>query len=337
MSTLSASCANVFLRLTQLTSTRSAKLAALYASIERNVARSTRVEIMEVANLIAQLTHDSENPDIGLHAYDVFHPGQLNTQLYSIMSSATLGDALHSLAHFSSLLSDGALLYISESNEGFSIHFLRLESLGVDRQYVDCCMSTVLGTVHWLLPFEKPAPLAVAFSYREPHDRTRLQNLFGEHPRFSSATNSLTFSVQDWNRPLATANPALKTHHDNYLHAELAKTSAGLSSCVKNHILIALVSGSMTSLEAVAHTLNLSARALQNRLDEASTGFRDLLDECRKQLATHWLRFTDDTIKLISQRLGFSEPSSFHRACKRWYGCPPSAYRSRHVTAPAIA
>lgn len=337
MPTLSASCANVFLRLTQLTSTRSAKLAALYANIERNVTLGARVEVMEAANLIAQLAHDSENPDIGLHAYDLFHPGQLSAQFYSMMSSATLGDALHSFAHFSSLLSNGAPLYISESDEGFSIHFVRLESLGVARPYVDCCMSTVLRTVHWLLPLEEPTPLSVAFSYREPHDCVRLQSLFGQHLHFSSATNSLTFSFRDWCRPLVTANPALKIHHDNYLQAELVKSTAGLSSLVKSHIIIALASGSRTSLEAVAHTLNLSARALQNRLDEEASSFRDLLDECRNHLATHWLRYTDDNIKLISQRLGFSEPSSFHRACKRWYGCPPSIYRSNRLADPTSA
>ncbi|WP_201769671.1 helix-turn-helix domain-containing protein [Amycolatopsis orientalis] len=31
----------------------------------------------------------------------------------------------------------------------------------------------------------------------------------------------------------------------------------------------------------------------------------------------------------LSRRLGFSEPSAFHRAFRRWTGSPVSAYRKR--------
>ncbi|MCB0890112.1 MAG: helix-turn-helix domain-containing protein [Nocardioidaceae bacterium] len=37
----------------------------------------------------------------------------------------------------------------------------------------------------------------------------------------------------------------------------------------------------------------------------------------------------DESISEISTRLGFSEPSAFTRAFRRWTGSPPSAYQGR--------
>ncbi|RZI79505.1 MAG: helix-turn-helix domain-containing protein, partial [Microbacterium sp.] len=35
----------------------------------------------------------------------------------------------------------------------------------------------------------------------------------------------------------------------------------------------------------------------------------------------------DETVAQLAERLGFSEPSAFHRAFRRWTGSSPGAYR----------
>ncbi|WP_242059178.1 helix-turn-helix domain-containing protein [Nostoc foliaceum] len=55
---------------------------------------------------------------------------------------------------------------------------------------------------------------------------------------------------------------------------------------------------------------------------------RDLeLTSCAKELALRHLKKTDTPIHDVAFLLGFSEPSAFHRAFKRWTGKTPRTYR----------
>lgn len=327
MSTIASSCAGVILSLADSTVPNSVRDSTIYSSIERSVAEGSRVKLADVSSFIEFLTNQSADCDVGLKAYKLFHPGQLNSQMYSVMSSATLGDALETVAHCSSLLSDGAPVMISRDLEGVSINFLQLESIGVTRQYIDCCISTMLGLIHWLLPLAKPVPLVVEFSYSKPDSLRELTKVFGSNLKFSKILNRIVFSFQDWAAQLVTANPVLKLHHKRFLEAELNRQAPSVSSCIKNHVFINLVSDKNISLEDVAQKFNMSPRSLRNRLEAEGTAFRDLVDECRRKLAKHLLVSSTYSFTFISKRLGFSDPSSFHRACSRWFGCSAGTYR----------
>lgn len=329
MATLAPSCASAILRLAESTGLCYVRRMDLYSFIQRLVIEGSRVELVDALKFIEYLTLESSDNDIGLKAYGLFHPGQLTSQMYSIMSSSTLGEALETVAHCSSLLSDGAPVLISTDAEGFSINFLQLESIGATRQYIDCCVSTMLGLVHWLLPVVKPMPVTVEFSYQAPNSLCRLESVFGSNLKFSQVINKMVFSVEDWTAQLVTANPVLKLHHQRFLEYELSKSTPSVSSCVRNHIFIGLVSDSKVSIESVARKFNISPRALRNRLEIEGTSFRDLVDECRRKLAMHLLSASTYSFAFISKRLGFSEPSSFHRACNRWFDCSAGSYRMR--------
>jgi AraC-like DNA-binding protein len=51
--------------------------------------------------------------------------------------------------------------------------------------------------------------------------------------------------------------------------------------------------------------------------------------------ARNLLAATDAPLKEVADQLGFSEPSSFHRAFKRWTGETPTRYRLSHRSAAA--
>lgn len=83
------------------------------------------------------------------------------------------------------------------------------------------------------------------------------------------------------------------------------------------------------TLERVAAGLNMPARRLREQLAQAGVGFNDLLGECRCALAKRLLVDTDERIERIAERTGFSEPSTFCRAFKRWVGETPVGFRRR--------
>lgn len=84
-----------------------------------------------------------------------------------------------------------------------------------------------------------------------------------------------------------------------------------------------------TSLEAVAEQLHMSARTLQRRLDEESTNFGEVLDQTRHSAAVGFLKDPSISITETAFLLGFSEPSTFYRAFKRWTGETPANYRKQ--------
>ena len=80
----------------------------------------------------------------------------------------------------------------------------------------------------------------------------------------------------------------------------------------------------------------MSERTLQRRLEEEASSFVQLLSDTRRELAEQYLSRLQMTLEQAAYLLGFSEQSSFFRACKRWFGVPPGEYR-RHLLQAARA
>ena len=83
----------------------------------------------------------------------------------------------------------------------------------------------------------------------------------------------------------------------------------------------------------IAPRLHMSPRTLHRRLEEEGTSFRQVLTEVRRELAARHLSERRLAIGEIAFLLGFSEPSAFHRAFKRWTGHGPLSYRELAQTA----
>jgi AraC-type DNA-binding domain-containing proteins len=85
-------------------------------------------------------------------------------------------------------------------------------------------------------------------------------------------------------------------------------------------------------LLSVARALSLHPRVLQRRLAESGTSFEEILDDIRRDMAWE-LSATGMQISQIATMLGYSETSSYTRACRRWYGESPRQLRARRRAA----
>ncbi len=77
----------------------------------------------------------------------------------------------------------------------------------------------------------------------------------------------------------------------------------------------------------VARVLRMDRRTLHRRLEREGTGFQALLDEIRFDVAREMLQ--DDHIPVfnVAQSLGYSDPSAFTRAFRRWSRLTPVEWR----------
>ena len=295
-----------------------------------------RVDLGVIYSLLGAAASQSRRQDIGLLAYHHAHPGNLNTHGYAIMSSATLGEALDRFARYHPLTTDGSRIFIRRSRGVVKVMAYEVSVNHAESRYlIDAGMAMLLGLIHWLVPGKKPLPIAAEFSYARPSDMTRLNDLFGYNLSFSAPYNSLSFAGDVDSFPVFTADSLLSAIHCQYSDARLQELDdKAIILDVKRVLAEGLMKGELLTLADVAAVLHISVRSVQNHLLMASTNFSVLQETCRRELANHLLSHTNKSFKYISATLGYRDPSSFHKACQRWFGKTPGAFRESGATHP---
>ena len=91
--------------------------------------------------------------------------------------------------------------------------------------------------------------------------------------------------------------------------------------------LLALSGLPLPSLDETARQLHVSGRSLRRYLAEQGGCYQRLLDQERRQRALRCLQDGKTSIAELAFEMGFSDPSNFRRAFKRWTGKGPGCYR----------
>lgn len=184
-------------------------------------------------------------------------------------------------------------------------------------------------------------PLAVTFKFPAPAAVDEYYRVFGGPLRFDQPINSVVFEAALLDMPMAQGDPEVLAVIDPYAEQFLQTLSRdrSLAEAVQRVIAAALPGGDL-ELGASARALGLSPRTLQRRLRDEGTSHRQILDRVRHERALRLLRRDELTVDQIADHLGFSEPSAFHRAFRRWTGRTPTDQRRRGTSprnAPAEA
>jgi len=82
--------------------------------------------------------------------------------------------------------------------------------------------------------------------------------------------------------------------------------------------------------EEVAEHLYMGTRTLKRRLKALGMTYQELVDNTKKSLAIEYLTQTEKTVEDIGWSLGYSDPSNFGRAFRRWTELSPSNYREKY-------
>ncbi|WP_454752744.1 AraC family transcriptional regulator [Cupriavidus necator] len=92
----------------------------------------------------------------------------------------------------------------------------------------------------------------------------------------------------------------------------------------------------LPSLEQMAKLLRLTPQTLRRRLRDQGRGYQSIKDSLRRDVAIGMLERPGMTLQDVALRLGFSEPSTFHRAFKKWTGVAPGEYRLRGMRGEGV-
>lgn len=86
------------------------------------------------------------------------------------------------------------------------------------------------------------------------------------------------------------------------------------------------------SQDGVADQLGISVRNLQRRLRALGTTYQSLLDEARQGLAMKLICEGDLPLYEVAYMVGYTEPSAFYKAFRRWTGSTPGDYRQAYLS-----
>lgn len=271
--------------------------------------------------------------DIGLHSAESYNPGALGIVGYVILSCRTAGQALERLARYAPLLNEGLQVSIVQQDGATQCRFGAAPGidsfvLRAPRQAIETLAAGIVLTLARLAT-PAPQPLAVSFAHGAPPSIAEHKRLLGPELRFDQADNAVTYATAALAANLLSADPALLEMFDADARRRMAQLPAhGAVSSRVQIILGSRLRGEVPSLAAIASELAMSERSVQRSLAEESTSYRELVDEVRKDLALAHLSRPGVSATDVAFLLGFSEPSAFTRAFRRWTGGSPTQFRA---------
>lgn len=272
----------------------------------------------------------------GLHAAAAIRPGMFQVLDYAVRTAPDLGTALQRLARYNRLLHDVATFDILLQGAVVRIgHRLADPSARPSRHAVEFTLASLV-VVAAQIGAAPVRAVAVDFAHEAVGGIEDHRTVFGVAPRFGAPQSCLVLDAAVLRRPVPAADAELSrivTAHADGLLERLGPPAASWSDRVRRALLLGL-DGERATLPAVARQLGLSERSLQRRLRDEGTGFAPLLDAVRRELALRWVGEGRLALGEVAYLLGFSEPSVFHRAFRRWTGTTPQAMR-RGAAQPA--
>jgi AraC-like DNA-binding protein len=262
-------------------------------------------------------------------AGEPYTPADYGLVGFVVMTSATIDEALDHFIRYIGLWTDEPRF----SRDGSTVRLVYRHAfpdtvglrLATESAFIEIVHAARMLTRSELVPRE------VRFVHPMPRDPAGHRTFFGRDVEFGAPSHELVFRDEDLALPLVHAAPELVAYLKAAANQALARRGGDPASPLEmaRTIIAEEISRKVPSIESVAKQLAISPRTLRRRLADANTSFRELLDETRAELARGYVRDRRIPLAEVAFLLGFSEPSTFHRAFKRWTQMTPAEWRAR--------
>lgn len=184
------------------------------------------------------------------------------------------------------------------------------------------------GLACWLAERRLPM-LAVEFRCPAPDYVDDLRLRFGRTIRFDQPHSRLILEADGPALPIRRTEQEMKTFLRSapadflVLYRSHSAMTPGIRRLLRD-----TTPAQWPDFPQLARSLHMAPSSLRRRLAGEGTSYREMKEQQRRDLALAALEHSDEAVAVLSARLGFAEPSAFHRAFRSWTGQSPAAYRA---------
>lgn len=178
-------------------------------------------------------------------------------------------------------------------------------------------------------------PTEVWFMHRKPDDLEPFRQFFRVPLRFDAEQYAIVFRASWLTRPLPEVDLGVRRLLQKQIDSLAGRHRDNFPEQVRTVLRAALLSGH-SSADRVAALFSMHRRTFNRRLDSYGVGYRELVDECRFEIARQMLKDSDLDINQIALMLHYAEARSFIRAFRRWSGETPARWRATRKPGPSI-
>lgn len=268
------------------------------------------------------------DPFLALHLGEASSPQSIGLLGYMLTNTATVGEMLEKLCHYSPLIGKNLKFIFSQTKKGYRLALLLHDNplIALSRYQSEIHLSAVVSLIRQLSGIEiKPE-----FSYFQ-HESVDIldeyHRLFGDKLIFNAYENALIFSKEKVNVELKTPNQGMLKYFEQQAEKIIEDLYEYSWHTQTKKLILIKLGNEEISIDAVANDLSISARTLQNHLKQEGYSYAKLLESVRKKLAQHYLHNFSLDIGTIAIYLGYADVSAFSRSFKKWFGSAPNIYR----------
>lgn len=238
-----------------------------------------------------------------------------------VRSAATVGDAVDVVRHYGHVRAP--FLIIASRQDRQRIHLVMTRVVDMDAgAWRALCVATMLGITAMIgsLVEKRDSELEISFPWPQPTYLNRLREVFPMRLTFGGKEFMLSVPVALAAEASPFADDALHSAALTELGNTAKRMSASNKLLLKLQDLLARKKAGRLSEEEAAEALGMSRRTLVRRLAESGTTFRTMLDAELKSRARAMIDEDKLSRSEMAEALGFDDPTSFSRACRRWFG-----------------
>ena len=287
-----------------------------------------RVTTEQITALVQALWSATDDELLGLGGAPMPR-GSFRLLSYGILSSPDIATALERFQQFSRALPavPRAEITTDADEVRMSVDLSKLDGEPVDL-LVDALLATAHRFLGWAIGRRVPL-LRVELPYSRSADVDDYDLIFGAPVLFDAPQAALVCGCDLLSAALVRSEAELDVFIRNSPGNLLARRDYGtsLAGQVRNMIKPGR-SEQLPNMDDIATRLSMSPQTVRRRLREEGTSLREIRDEILRDEAIAALARGDETVAALADRLGFSEPSAFTRAFRRWTGSPPGSYRA---------
>lgn len=288
-----------------------------------------RVSLQQFAQLITLLIRATKDEMLG-HTHHVMPIGGLSVLTHWMTGSATIGQAIHRLRQFYSIMNREIDIQTHTDEQYFT---LALGEGSHNRDSDEYVYEFMFFFVHRILCWlqKNLFPVThIAFPFGQPaHAKDHRLMYYGAPVSYRQPKAEIVFAKSLLTQPVKQELKALKTMLNDPIGSLLMLNFHGESWSSRVGSIAQNKLPDLPSLPEIATEMQLQPHTLQRRLKREGVTYLEIKNQIKRDAAIELLTSSELSIDQISAQLGFVETSPFTRIFKQWTGVPPSAYRKR--------